>query len=463
MSNAVVVNQIDRNLMLFLDPVGRNNDCYWNFVSDYGRLLSGAPQDVVYSFPRSAIRVYLSLLLRLFFGKHNHRSILYINDGLLSSLFDSKNSAAYQAFAERHLAKPGKIRSKIIALLPLSWRAETRYVVVYNLAVSDSGCDDKDSAELKTQNFMFFSNADGKLLLTSAETLRTGSGMIYKTTTSPDYTEVMENEFKTMRGIAEMQDGSSSLLPVGKRLQVGKRVFFSEAYIMGTSLRDTLHRLSRNNDIHEICAFLNRLDDWFEKYRATFKAAPRPLSLCYQHLYDAFSVLYAEHPRVGALLEKARETLETIVGEQVTISPITAHNDLWPGNFVVAADGLVAIDWERAVEKRAPLFDYYWMIISAAIEHHVTVIGVVDYSRAFRLFLEEGDDVTRHATEMLKTFLGRLGLDRELHQSFLLLFLMEWSVQGYLALGRQTAMDRLAFGELTNFMETRYQFPTLKH
>jgi hypothetical protein len=162
-------------------------------------------------------------------------------------------------------------------------------------------------------------------------------------------------------------------------------------------------------------------------------------------------------------LEKARETLETIVGEQVTISPITAHNDLWPGNFVVAADGLVAIDWERAVEKRAPLFDYYWMIISAAIEHHVTVIGVVDYSRAFRLFLEEGDDVTRHATEMLKTFLGRLGLDRELHQSFLLLFLMEWSVQGYLALGRQTAMDRLAFGELTNFMETRYQFPTLKH
>jgi hypothetical protein len=304
------------------------------------------------------------------------------------------------------------------------------------------------------QDFMFFSNASGKLLLTSTETLRSGEGLVIKTTSCQSYAEVMEKEFTTMLGIAEMQGESVSLPHMGKRFQAGKRIFFTEAYVKGASLREVLHRLSRRNDIPEIGAFLDRLDDWFEKYRAVFRAQPRSLISCYEHLFDAFSDLYSGHPQAGVLQEKARETLAKTARKQVCIVPIIAHNDLWPGNLLVGADGLVAIDWERAVGNRAPLFDYYWMIISAVLEHLVCRIGISDYSRAFRLFLEESDDVSRHATAMLKAFLGRLGLDNELDQSFLLLFLMEWSVQGYLALGKQTAMDRLAFGELITFMET---------
>ena len=459
---------VEKNLLLFLDPAEGLSQAVWRFVArpKPGRETlaalagqGGAP-GTIFCFGRSDLAGFLFLS---WYAKRSAlpgraRRVLYLNDGLLCSLLDADNARGYRAFAARHLPRPSRLRQRLVSLLPLALRAERRYLVVVPdspVAPDNTGTPgSREQALLKMQDFLFFSNPSGKLLLTSAQTLRSGKGEVLKTTANPVYAEVMEKEFATTLSIAALQGDSASLPRVGQRFRAGNRVFFTEAYVQGKSLRDLLHALSLKGDIAGIQAFLDRLDDWFERYRAAFNGDFQPLSLCYGHLFAAFSTLYGADVRAGGLLELARKTLKQIDVEHAGIAPLTAHNDLWPGNFVVGGDGLVAIDWERAVGNRAPLFDYYWMIISAALEHGVCRIGTVDYSRAFRLLLQEDDAVSRKAIEMLGLFLERLGLDKNMARDFLLLFLMEWSVQGYLALGAQTAMDRLAFGELVAFAGT---------
>ncbi len=458
---------IERNLLLLLDPSHEAGQGAWRFIdwraSSRASMISAAESETcatVYCFARRDLLGYL-----LFCRQAKRRplpcagrKILYLNDGLLSSMFDEGNTAGYRAFAAGHLPPSKGLRKRLASLLPPAVRAEKRFVVVGRnraLGELDPGpAAGEETAILRRHDFMFFSNPSGKLLLTSAETMRCGTGSVLKTTANPSYARVMEKEFSTMLGIAGLPGGGASLPRVGARMGIGKRVFFTEAYVPGRTLRDLLHSLSRKNDLSSIRGLLDRLDQWYERYRAAFRGESRPLASCYAHLFDALPRLYGQHPDAGAMQEATRRTFAVLSGKEVGIATMTSHNDLWPGNFVVGADGLVAIDWERAVGNRAPLFDYYWMIISAALEHLVCRIGTVDYSRAFRLFLLQDDDVSRHATKTMETFLDRLGLDRDLHPSFLLLFLMEWSVQGYLALGRQTAMDRLAFGELIAMVGT---------
>jgi hypothetical protein len=442
---------VEKNLLLFLDPAEEVNQTLWRFVSR-PKLGAAVSELTIYCFDRSDLAGFL---LFSWFAKRKRvrgavRVVFFLNDGLLSSILDAENTRAYRTFAARHLPLPSKLRQRLVALLPLALRAEKKYVVV----IPDRATGESSSharALLKMQDFMFFSNASGKLLLTSAETLLSGKGDILKTTAHSGYLEVMEKEFSTTLAIESLRGESVSLPRSGRRLLSGNRVFFTEAYVQGKSLRDLLHSLSLKNDLVKICDFLDLLDGWFEEYRSIFKSKTLPLALCYQHLFAAFTSVYAKHDQTGIILEKMKQIVSELGRKQICIAPITAHNDLWPGNFVVGADGLVAIDWERAVENRAPIFDYYWMIISAALEHIVCNIGTVDYSRAFRIFLQGHDLVSCRASEMLGAFLDRLGLDKIMHQNFLFLFLMEWSVQGFLALGRQTAMDKLAFEELVAF------------
>ena len=456
---------VETNLLLLLDPRAEMDGADWSFVSSqkaHGKS-SGTPAGnrtsgkTVYCFERREILRYLLFPRRVKKGAPalKFRKVLYQNDGLLSAIFDADKTAGYRAFAASHLPPPAGLRQRLISLLPLALRAEKRYLAVWHHDADLESVKNPsgDPALLEIPDSMFFSNVSGKLMLTSSETLRSGHGWVIKTTSCPSYQEVMEKEFATMQGIVTLQGGAAFLPQLGKRHQTGGRIFFTESYIKGNCLREVLHALSQRNDIPGIRAFLDRLDDWSEKYRAAFGTQSGSLTSCYHHLVDAFSELYGEHQRAGAILRRAEQILSEIAGNQALIGTITAHNDLWPGNFIVAAEGLVAIDWERAAENRAPFFDYYWMIISAVLEYHASVLGVVDYSRAFRLFLADDEDVTRHAVVRLKSFLERLGFDRGLHQGFLLLFLMEWSVQGYLALGKQTFMDRMAFGELISFFD----------
>lgn len=463
---SLTVDPVLRNLLIYLDPAGGCNGADWRFIvwrrfwKEFSQLVAERknPVKTVYCFDRRHIAGYLlfSLFANKFCAPFGGRKVLYLNDGLLSSIFDAERAVGYRVFAANHLPAPARLRQKLASIFPLFMRAEKRYVIVGLTSDTHHSSQEHSELTISMQDFMFFSNAAGKLLLTSAETLRSGTGLMFKTTASPDYLNVMDKEFSIMRDIAEMQGQPTSLPQVGGRIQFSTRTYFTETYVKGASLRDEVHRLSRRNDISELRASLDRLDDWYENYRAFFKADFCPLSSCYEHVFVAFSEQSGQHPLAAVAVKNSRNTLAMTDDKHVAVIPVTAHNDLWPGNFIVGPQGLMAIDWERAAANRAPLFDYYWMLISAALEYHVACIGSVDYSIAFRLFLKGSDAVTYHATEKMQSFLERLGLDKELHQDFLLMFLMEWSVQGYLALGRTTAMDRLAFGELIDFLETNY-------
>lgn len=375
-----------------------------------------------------------------------------MNDGLLSSIFDARSVPAYRAFARSHLPAPAKFRQLLLSSIPAFIKAEKRYIVVGSVSVTDNHGEFAGNVSLlENKDFMFFSNAGGKLLLTSSEALAREKGEVVKTTANPDHIALMEKEFATMSRIPPGPDRSSCLPRIGKRLVVNNRLFFPEEYIRGKCLREVLHGLSRRDDVAGICIYLDRLDEWFSQYCSSINGEPRSLSSCYEHLFSSFAELYGSHDVARAVLEQARSTLAALTDSHRGIMTIIAHNDLWPGNFVVDGDRLVAIDWERAAEGRAPLFDYYWMIISTVLEYHANRLGAADYSQAFRRFLAGNDMVSDHARDRLALFLDRLSLGRTLHHFFLLLFLMEWSVQGYRALGRETDMDRLAFGELVAF------------
>lgn len=458
----MIPDQIEKNLLILLDPTARNNGAGWQFVEWRNRKDSSetlkereASGGIIYRFSRRDLPGYLfsSRQIAAVGPGKGRRKFLYVNDGLLSSIFDARKIRAYKAFSDHH-NPPRSLRQKLISLLPLFLRAERRYMVIENrisagvepAASPNGGPEDLD--------FMFFSNAPGKLGLTQAETFESGHGEIFKTTANADYLPVMEKEFAIMRSIGGL--GKPSCLPAtGRRIAGRDRAFFTEEYVSGTTLREIIHRLSVQNNVEGICGFLDRLDDWFTTYSSLFHGASRPVASVYGHVLSAFSQLYGADRRTLGVPGRVREILAVAALEKPDVETIIAHNDLWPGNFIVRAEGLVAIDWERAAPDRGPFFDYYWMIISAVLEYHVCRLGVTDYSRAFRIFVEHEDTVSRHGLNKLESFLSGQGIGERLHEDFLLMFLAEWSVQGYLALGRQTEMDGLAFGELLNFVENR--------
>lgn len=452
---------IERNLLILLDPAGEVGESEWRFVPWQDRRGSSASSGAedgkaartVYCFARGDFIDYI--LFRWHAKKQGvtgrGRKILYMNDGLLSSVFDAGSEAAYRAFAADHLPRPKTPRQRLVSLLPVSLRAEMRYVAIDNqpAVANERGCQAHGVSE--GLDFMFFSNAAGKILLTRAETIRTGKGTVFKTTTNAGYAKVMEREYSTMNGIAGLQGNAPVIPATGNRLQIGERTFFTEQYVKGKTLREVLHTISRRNDVASVYRYIDRLDEWFQTYVSLSRGDHKPLSSCYGHLFDAFNSLYGSDRQSSRIAACALAALDEVSRGHGGVTTVFAHNDLWPGNFIVNEERVFAIDWERATPGRAPFFDYYWMIISAVLEYHVSRLGVIDYSKAMRIFLEDTDAVSNYASSKLASYLERHALDGDHHQSFLLLFLMEWSVQGYLALGSQTDMDRLAFGELLHF------------
>lgn len=457
-----MTGQIEKNLALFIDPSGELNEAKWRFLpwrkesgNRKGFCESRVPSPesrTIYCFERRDLIGYLFFSwFAKRYGLPAFRRVLHVNDGNLSSFFYNDKTAVYQAFASYHLPRPASLRQGLISLLPLVLRAEKKYVVI-----DQPPCDGReiccpDKKLLDGYDFMFFSNAEGKLLLTTAETMRSGKGVVVKTTATSAYEQIMKKEFATMLHIAGVHGNWKCLPRVWNRLETKSRYLITEEYIRGRNLREELRSLASKNEVDGICRLLDLLDGWFRNYGSAFQGEPRSLLSCYEHLFTACSELYGTDEGAREIFGNARKTLEEIKGDHRGVVTIIAHNDLWPGNFIVGADRLVAVDWERASANRAPLFDYYWMIISAVLEYYVGNSGVPDYSRAFRLFLQRKDKVSHFAHEKLESFLTGLALAKELHDQFILLFLMEWSVQGYLALGHQTAMDALAFDELVNF------------
>jgi hypothetical protein len=462
-----MLDQIEKNLLILLDPLGTEKEAEWQFVPwrEKKRFLMTSGVDrkrsirTVYCFERrDLISYFLFRWYTIIKGlKKGCRAILYLNDGLLSSLFDARSASAYRIFAADHLPRLKKLHRRLILLLPLWLRAEKRYISIGEKIVigSDSNCTWK--GDLKRIDFMFFSNMSGKLLLTNSKTFKSGTGIVFKATSNSDYVSVMEKEFATMSFIAGLQKNVPVIPSIGKRFQTSNNTFFTEEYVRGRTLREIIQGFSSKKDIEGTCAIIDHLDRWFMAYSALFQGVRRPLVSFYGHLFNAFDALYGTEQKAHDISAMAYKVLAEIAHEHSGVIAIFAHNDLWPGNFMVNGEQFFAIDWERATSDRAPFFDYYWMIISTVLEYHVFTIGVIDdFSSAFRIFFKEDDSVSFHAKEKLLSFLVRHKINEKMHSHFLLLFLMEWSVQGYLALGRQTDMDKLAYGELLNFCEKGY-------
>lgn len=449
------LTQIDRNVLLFLDPAGALGDHQWLFTDHSGVLRAGGDRHRVVRFARRDMFRYLLTLGRLRLQGRRVRSVLFLNDGLLCSIFPAGSGASYRAFARWHLEKPKTMRQRVLAKLPLALRAETRYLAVLGEPAC-GGALDPDRAYLESLDFLFFSNARGKLLLTRGETMRSGEGELVKTTTDPRYAEVMETEFVTLSDICG-RPGAGGVPTAGRRFQLGGRLFFTERYLRGDSLREVLRELGRAADAAQASRVMDRLDRWFEGYLASFPAAKTPYAALNGHLLPLFRACYGgEEP---ALVESCAEVLARLEAACPATVAVTAHNDLWPGNFIAKGSELAVIDWERARTGRAPFFDYFWMVISSVLEFNIGQSFSGDYSRALRAFLEGSHPVCRDARSRLIRFMASQGVSEQLLPDLICVFLMEWSVQGYQALGRRTDMDDLAFGELLYFLN-RHPLPS---
>lgn len=442
---------MDRNLLLFLDPAGARAEESWLFFEgcprDAAKLLERGG-NLACRFPRKRLpHLFLAWAALRLQGISASR-VLFVNDGLLSCFLRAGNRKAYRLYARHHLSKPESLRRRLVSRLPLSLRCESTFLVL----LSDRGscCAGGDERALvEAAELMFFSNRLGKLLLLNARAIEGENGEIIKTTAHDGYLPVMEREYEILSEIAQKMTDGSTLPQLGRHFTVNGRHFFTERYVAGESLRDVLHRQGTRGEVGETRRILQLLDQWYSSYLGVFTGARKELSALTGHLLPLFTACYRGEPT--ELVESARAHLAELHRSHQGLVPVVSHNDLWPGNFLLTERGLVVLDWERATRERAPFFDYFWMIVSAALEYLAGAKGARYYADMMDHFFTAEDEVSAEAHRLLRLFLERLGIPDRQYQAVLFLFLMEGSVQGYQALGRQTDMDRLIYGQLLKF------------
>ena len=108
-------------------------------------------------------------------------------------------------------------------LLPPVLRAEQRFVVVEQSAGDEQAPID---GALTGLDFMFYSNAAGKLMLTRSDTIISGSGRIFKSTATSSYSESLEREHAAVRRIEQSCARQEQMPRVGERIIVNDRSFF---------------------------------------------------------------------------------------------------------------------------------------------------------------------------------------------------------------------------------------------
>ena len=452
-------DQIERNLQVFLDPPCRVRDDEWLYVrhgisgdasaSDGNRK---KPRFTIHSFTRKALPQYFICLLAAAFGQRRGkvRKVLYLNDGLLSCIFDSGKTKAYRAYAGKHLSPKSGILRRFAAHLPPMFYAERRFVAIDNSPELLPGTQDNIPGQF---DFMFFSNSLGKLIMTNMETFVSGRGLLLKTSATPEYVRNLEKEYEIVKSTKKLHLRPGHLPESKERINANGRLFFSEDYMFGENLRKKLLALGRAKSRGIAILLLDSLDNWFMEWHSAFAGERCLISSLYKPALHTFGNIYAENPVALSLSDHLEKYLEELDGEHEGLVPVIAHNDLWPGNFILGKEQLTAVDWERATEQAAPLFDYYWMIISAVLAYREGCNNVENTSVAFRQFLDQSDEVCGLAHKKLKSFISRLGFDEDQHHQFMLLFLMEWSIQGSLAFGKPTDNDRLAFAEMTAYFK----------
>ena len=451
------LSQIEKNMLLLLDVEGKKQKvkCKFFLNSEWAGWDSrDRRKDVcIYIFERSQIITFLISSFILFWKKPDRKisKIYYVQHGLMSVLFHSHFLRGYHLFARNHLSSQKKFSAQAKAFLPVILWAEKRFIV---LEKSDG---DKEQAKhdiLSQLDFLFFSNPTGKLLLTDKKTIFKGIGIIAKTTLNPTYMKTMQKEAGTVLAITKSVAMKGRVPTILRQINLENRYIIIEEYIEGRSLREILRDPIVYKNVKLMENYFEQLEDWFQAYRSIFIGQPRAIIDLYEPLFKICKKIFHDNSVVSSLIIHLQKRLTDVSKRHNGLVPITAHNDLWPGNFLLTDTGLVAIDWERATNNRCEIFDYFWMIISTALEYKNGVSHKENYSEAFRFFLNTDDPICAYALSKLNNYLSRLYFDIKLMPLFISLFLLEWSVQGYIALGRKTAMDEIALEELINYQNS---------
>jgi hypothetical protein len=438
----------EQNLLVLLDPLNTIPVERWHFIRKSTDQFKFSNDLLLFTFSRNRVLHYL--LISMFFrccgrGKELFK-VLKFQDGMTSTLFRAGNDSAYRAFVKSHATGRKTFRERIKSMLPSFINAELRY-----LAVGQELLQLKGEKAFDDLTFMFYSNESGKLILSAPNTLIAGRGHLVVTTANRDYHTVLNKEFKMMEQIGKIK---SDLVPnLYNKIFVNGRLLFEEEYIFGTTLRETLRNKQVVTDNVLIVDYIDLLDTWFTEYRNLFSGNKVMLSELYQAPLEIFASFHSSNARLKRFIIAIRRCLAEIDMNHPGLVPIIAHNDLWPANFIVSERKLIVIDWERATFARSELFDYFFMMISAFIEYDIGKSQREDYSISFRSFLEGGDFISTLVQERLCVKLEYNGFDRKDYDLFMALFILEWSMQGYQALGCQSRMNKLVFEELLHYLE----------
>lgn len=427
---------------IIYDSKGLNCVCNYNLLRDDNI-------KIVFSFKREQIFSYYLTKAKIHFSnkKYRVRYVYYDSNGLLSAIYESGNRCIYQALSKINLHKR---RNIIVRLL---YRYLPTYIVDIKYIVLQSHDTIKEITEIE-YDILLMSNVDGKVLLIKSDTILSGYGFVLKTTANQEYVKVLKNEYNTMRILTENNLKNNCLPAVGSDYEVENTYFYSESYVDGRSLIEIIHNYAIEGAIEDTCKVIDRLREWYFKYMNTFNV---PLIKCKDLVLPnlvKFRELYGNIEPFGKIADEVCNSLCDIDRWHPGLVPVISHNDLWPANFIIKSNEFIAIDWERATHSQSGIYDYFWMMISTAIVYLKETYKLDNYSVGFRKLVQDDDIVVRHVNNALREYIYKLGFAQHNIRLFMLIFLIEWSIQGSLYSGHQNDMDRLALEELRYYYDT---------
>lgn len=463
---------LQKNLITFLDLAGNTNECEWSFITGKVPTISELQQQteegkkIVICFSRFEILLYWFTLCKLLIYKRHlfTQTVFLINDDRLLKFVYADDSKTYRTLRKLHNTTPVFLDSKkshhtnfiemLVYFVPLTLRASQHYILVTTKITVDSYMP----PELANLNNMFFSSPEKKVLIATYETLRSGNGQIFKTTSNVDYEAVMEKEYDFALTISKLCSHSALLPEVIGKIEVNGKTFYHEKYVAGCTLTRILKRpdVYRNSTTGRVC--IDHLDKWYREYRTMFAGPKQSLNDLYSPIFDGFYEFFSANSEQCLLAKKVHCVFERLHNSHPGLVPVIAHNDLWPANILVTAKGFVVIDWERATPNRSELFDYFWMIISATMEYLSAPNGFADFSRWFECLLTSNDAVCIHARSKLAAYLELNGIASDYLDLFIALFLMEFAIRGGLSLSNQIHVDTLAAEEFRCFVNRSHCF-----
>jgi hypothetical protein len=197
---------------------------------------------------------------------------------------------------------------------------------------------------MKPFDFLFYSNEEGKHLFLATDDLVKGRGLIAKTAWNPTALLVAEREFCIVENLRRLNPGGGCTPRPAGRLRIGGRPVFLEEYVGGNTLRDVLIDPKVCHEDERVLEYLERLDRWFACYRGKFEGPMRPLAAFYAPLFIEYRERWPAETTIHVFSLLVEERLNKISAGHEGLIPAVAHNDLWPGNFIVRGDRLVAVD-----------------------------------------------------------------------------------------------------------------------